>query len=130
MLILGISLILPGLMIRSFVMLLALFVSGVALGVNNVKFVTLFQRMVDPSIKGRFFALMQALISFTFPISFFLFGLLGDIFSSPILCLIQGSGIIAIAGFFFNLSRTQEGKNLSIEVSCETPQSLLSAGNL
>lgn len=100
----GVSLFLPGVVIEKSLYLAALFVVGITIGVNNVKFIALFQAVLEPSVKGRFFAIMQAMISFTFPISYFLFGFLGDYFSPTLLCIIQGIGITATGAFLFSLS--------------------------
>ncbi len=86
----------------------ALLIAGAALGVNNVKFVAFFQEVVAPEWKGRFFALLQATISFTFPIAYFLFGALTDYVSPPTVCLIQGVGVCALALYFLSLS-AEEG---------------------
>ncbi len=105
--ILGLCLFIPGLLINQFTYMAFLFIAGFALGVNNVKFISLFQKSVKQAIKGRFFALMQALISFTFPISYFLFGLLADFMNPPTVCLIQGFGIMCVAGFFVYLAKNE-----------------------
>jgi MFS family permease len=108
MLLLGASLLLPGVFVNAGLFFAALFCAGCCIGVNNVKFVTLFQERVRPEFKGRFFALMQALLSFTFPAAFFLFGLLAEILPPPQVCLIQALGVLALAGYFLRLSRTKE----------------------
>ncbi|MDD5628276.1 MAG: MFS transporter [Elusimicrobia bacterium] len=105
---LGAALLLPGLFARPWLLGICLFAAGAAVGVNNVKFVTLFQERVRPELKGRFFALMQALLSFTFPAAFFLFGLLAELLAPPRVCLIQAAGVLALSGFFLRLSRTME----------------------
>lgn len=102
----GISLIVPGIIADKFVYMAALFLTGGSIGVNNVKFITLFQETVDPAVKGRFFALMQAMIGFTFPVAYFIFGFLADYASPPNLCLIQGLGSLVLAGYFMRLARS------------------------
>jgi len=97
----------PGFITNIAVYQVALFVGALALGVNNVKFITLFQEVVVPEKKGRFFALMQAAISFTFPISYFLFGWLADLLSPPQVCLLQGAGVMALAIGFSRLAEPQ-----------------------
>jgi len=104
----GLSLSVPGLIVDRTVYLAMLFCAGLSLGINNVKFVSLFQTVVPSEIKGRFFALMQALISFTFPISYFAFGCLADVVSPPRVCLIQGIGIMILSGFFLHLARFED----------------------
>jgi MFS family permease len=102
---LGFCLFAPGLFINILFYIAMLFVAGFFLGINNVKFVSLFQCVVEPSIKGRFFALMNALISFTFPIAYLLFGILADMLTAPRVCVIQGFGVMAIALYFGGLAR-------------------------
>ncbi|GEM_PF-714078 len=108
MLLLGVALVLPGVFVHGGLFGAALFCAGCAVGVNNVKFITLFQERVRPELKGRFFALMQALLSFTFPAAFFLFGLLAEIVAPPKVCLIQAFGVLALSGYFLRLSQTTE----------------------
>jgi hypothetical protein len=74
------------------------------LGINNVKFVTLFQKVVEPSSKGSFFALMSAIISFTFPVAFLLFGALADRLPVTYLCATQGAGIMLVALWYIKIS--------------------------
>lgn len=102
----GVSLFVPGLIVSSPLFAALLFTAGAALGVNNVKFVSLFQSTVPPELKGRFFALMQALLSFTFPAAFFLFGVLADVMAVYRVCLIQGLGLFALSAYFMYLSRS------------------------
>ncbi|HMM59896.1 MAG TPA: hypothetical protein PKC25_07180, partial [Candidatus Rifleibacterium sp.] len=55
-------------------------------------------------IKGRFFPAMQAIIGFSFPIAYLVFGYLGDLLSPDRVCLVQGVGILAVAAWFYSLS--------------------------
>lgn len=109
MLAFGLSLLLPGLIVSLPAYAAFLAAAGFALGLNNVKFVTLFHEIVEPAVKGRFFALMQALIGFSFPVAFLAFGLLGDRLLPSRLCLIQGAGILVIALAFLRLA-AREGE--------------------
>lgn len=104
---LGVCLFFPGLVPNAGFYFVSLAAGGFALGINNVKFVTLFQELVPPANKGRFFASLQATISFTFPVAYFLFGLLLDSMIPPWVCLIQGAGVITVAAYFFRLSLEQ-----------------------
>lgn len=105
----GAALAVPGLVTGRYVYTLALFLIGLSIGVNNVKFITLFQETVEPAIKGRFFALMQAMIGFTFPVAYFIFGLLSDFASPPAICLLQGAGVLALSAYFYRLSGEKFG---------------------
>lgn len=102
----GISLVVPGLIVNTFIYGFFLFVAGMVMGINNVKFMTLFQEIVPSAIKGRFFALMQALISFATPIAYFLFGVLGDLQGPVRSSLIQGTGVLVLASYFYHLKRS------------------------
>ncbi|PKL51168.1 MAG: hypothetical protein CVV42_00995 [Candidatus Riflebacteria bacterium HGW-Riflebacteria-2] len=104
MLIYGGSMILPGLLIDKWGFGLALIFAGASLGITNVKFVTLFQKVVPDQEKGRFFAAMQALISFSFPVAYLVFGYLGDLMTPDRLCLVQSAGIIVVAFWFYHMS--------------------------
>lgn len=97
-------LILPGMLVGAPLLLAALLALGTAMGINNVKFVALFQETVRPEHKGRFFALMQALLSVTFPAAFFLFGLLADRLAPPRVLVVQGLGLLAVAAYFAKLA--------------------------
>ncbi len=103
--VLGFGLFLPGLIINTHFYMAMLFMAGIFLGVNNVKFVSLFQCVVDPAIKGRFFALMNALVSFTFPVAYLLFGVLADLILPSRVALIQGGGVMLVALYFGSLAR-------------------------
>jgi len=103
----------PGLITHVEIYQVALFLGALALGVNNVKFITLFQEIVAPEKKGRFFALMQAAISFTFPISYFLFGWLSDVLSPPQVCLLQGAGVMALAVGFSRLGEVESASQFA-----------------
>ncbi len=100
----GFFLFLPGVFVHMVVYILALFLAGTVLGINNVKFITLFQRVVAPEVRGRFFALMNAIIGFTFPVAFLFFGFLVDHFSVTRLCLLQGTGIMIVALWYLVIS--------------------------
>ena len=88
--------------------LVSLALAGGALGLLNVKIITFFQNIVPEALKGRFFAQLNALTSFTFPMSFFLFGLLTDHLELETVIGIQAVGIVVISLWFFRL--IPEGK--------------------
>ncbi len=104
MLVYGGSMILPGLLINQWGFALALILAGASLGITNVKFVTLFQKVVPEQVKGRFFAAMQAIIGFSFPVAYLVFGYLGDLMTPDRLCLVQSVGVIAVAIWFYHLA--------------------------
>ncbi len=107
----GLALTLPSFWVQTSACGVSLFFVGFFLGVNNVKFISLFQEVVPSEIKGRFFASMQALVSFTIPVAYFIFGAAADWTGPTLLCLIQGIGIATIALYFLHLSKqlTSEG---------------------
>ncbi len=104
MLVFGVCMFIPGIFVNSVAFGIALFFAGMSLGVNNVKFITLFQKVVPDEIKGRFFAAMQAIIGFSFPVAYLVFGYLGDLLSPDRVCLLQGAGILAVSAWFYHLS--------------------------
>lgn len=107
MLVFGLCMFIPAFFVNAPAFGVALFFAGMSLGVNNVKFITLFQKVVAEEIKGRFFAAMQAIIGFSFPIAYLVFGYLGDILSPERLCLVQGVGILVVAVWFYRLSKRE-----------------------
>jgi MFS family permease len=100
----GLALFLPGLWVASWAYAAFLTTAGFALGLNNVKFLTLFQDVVEDSGKGAFFATLGALVSFTFPVAYFSFGILADHIPVTSICLIQGSGVLFLAAWYWHLS--------------------------
>ncbi|MER7859102.1 MFS transporter [Amycolatopsis japonica] len=92
----GLFLAIPGLVVSGSVSLATLALAGFCLGVSNVKFTTLFQTVVPPEAKGRFFAAMMASVTATFPVAFLVFGAIGDAASPRLLCLIQAAGLLLI----------------------------------
>ncbi|MBI4800930.1 MAG: MFS transporter, partial [Elusimicrobia bacterium] len=102
---LGLCLALPGLVIHATFYAAMLFTAGAVLGINNVKFMTFFQQTVSREIKGRFFSIMQAMISFTFPLAYLLFGLLAARLAPPKICLVQGLGVMCLAFYFLALRK-------------------------
>ncbi|MFF4603057.1 MFS transporter [Streptomyces sp. NPDC001339] len=75
----------------------ALVVAGWCVGAIGVRFVALFQRLVPAEDKPGFFAMMQALLGATFPLSSLVFGALGDHLSPQVLCLLQAVGLVPVA---------------------------------
>ena len=107
MLVSSVAHVFPGLIVDFKVFAASLFVSGLTVGLNNVKFVTMFQKIVPQEVKGSFFARMQAIISFTFPIAYLSFGFLSDVIKTPHLCLIQSVGIFFTALWFARLIKKE-----------------------
>ncbi len=103
MLVSGLAHLLPWLVVDFKVFATALFISGITVGINNVKFVTMFQHIVADEIKGSFFARMQAIVSFSFPIAYLSFCFLSDHIKTPTLCLVQSVGIFITALWFARL---------------------------
>ncbi|MDX8031152.1 MFS transporter [Lentzea sp. BCCO 10_0856] len=101
----GVFLAVPGAVVSLPVYVVALVLSGFCLGVCNVKFMTLFQQIVPPAAKGRFFAALTAVLSFTFPVAFLSFGVFGDLLGAQVLVVVQGVGLLALGAV---LSRVKE----------------------
>ncbi|MEV0445504.1 MFS transporter [Streptomyces spectabilis] len=106
----ALALALPGIAPSAAVALAALGLAGWCLGVIGVRFVALFQRSVPAADKPGFFAVMQALLGATFPLSSLLFGALGDRLDARWLCLVQGVGLLPVAAALFLLGRHGRAK--------------------
>lgn len=98
----------PSLLINQFFYGACLTGAGFALGAMNVRMVSLFQQMILNEHKGRFFALLQALVSFAIPFGYFTFAALSDVLDIRLLCVIQGLGVGVLAIFFLNFNRFQD----------------------
>ncbi|MER7757354.1 MFS transporter [Kitasatospora sp. NPDC097643] len=88
---------LPGLAGGRIPAVAAMAVAGWCVGVIGVRFVALFQRLVPAEDRPGFFAVMQALLGATFPVSSLVFGLLGDHLPARTLCLVQALGVLPVA---------------------------------
>jgi hypothetical protein len=95
----------PGLLADRPAAVCALIVAGWCVGVIGVRFVALFQRLVPAADKPGFFAMMQALLGATFPLSSLVFGALGDHLSPQTLCLVQAVGLVPLAAALWGLGR-------------------------
>ncbi|MEU9478031.1 MFS transporter [Streptomyces sp. NPDC048191] len=91
------ALALPGLVTGHAAALASMAVAGWCVGVIGVRFVALFQRLVPAADKPGFFAVMQAVLGATFPVSSLVFGALGDHLAAGTLCLAQGAGLVPVA---------------------------------
>ncbi|AOR36654.1 MFS transporter [Streptomyces fodineus] len=91
------ALALPGLVAGHAAALASMAVAGWCVGVIGVRFVALFQRLVPAEDKPGFFAVMQAVLGATFPVSSLVFGALGDHLPARTLCLAQGAGLVPVA---------------------------------
>jgi predicted MFS family arabinose efflux permease len=87
---------LPGLLAGSGAAVISMAVVGWCGGVIGVRFVALFQRLVPANDKPNFFAVMQALLGATFPVSTLVFGALGDHLTARTLCLAQCTGLVPV----------------------------------
>jgi hypothetical protein len=105
--ILGLGLLLPGLVVNQYFYMGCLFVAGMALGINNVKFIALFQQMVAPEMKGRFFAVLQATVGMTYPLAYAVFGFMTRWVPATTVCVIQGAGAMLVASYFLTLRQEE-----------------------
>ncbi|MFI6097097.1 MFS transporter [Lentzea sp. NPDC051213] len=101
----GVFLAVPGVVVSLPIYVVALALSGFCLGVCNVKFMTLFQQIVPAASKGRFFAALTAVLSFTYPVAFLSFGVFGDLLGAQVLVVAQGVGLLALGAV---LARVRE----------------------
>ncbi len=82
-------------------------VVGMALGINNARFVLLFQKEVADHEKGRFFSILSAVLGFTFPVAYLLFGVLVDLIPVTTVMVVQGLGTVVMAFYFLWIQNTQ-----------------------
>lgn len=121
----GAFLSLPAIMIHKVFYGFCLAGAGFSLGAMNVRMISLFQEIIPNTQKGRFFALLQALISFAIPIGYFTFAALSDVLETRYLCLLQGGGVILLSVFFVTYSKHRDellsykNANLDLETSNE-----------
>lgn len=99
--------------------LVALFFLGGCFTAVNVAVLTLFQRTVDPEMKGRFFALVEVLSFALIPIAMATAGALADKISIPAVYQICGAGTIWLTWRF---SRIEGLATLDCEPVQETEQ--------
>ncbi|MEU2715600.1 MFS transporter [Streptomyces sp. NPDC007205] len=101
---------LPGLLAGHAAAVVSMAVAGWCVGVIGVRFVALFQRLVPAADKPGFFAVMQALLGATFPVSSLVFGALGDHLAARTLCLVQGAGLVPVALALWWLGRRSDAE--------------------
>jgi len=101
----GLLLFSSGIIIHTIYFTSVLLIMGLLLGIINVKIIDYFQQNVLESYRGRFFAILQAVITFTFPIAYFLFGHLIDYIQINKICMIQASGLVVIGIYFYFLDK-------------------------
>ncbi|MFB7633522.1 MFS transporter [Streptomyces sp. NPDC056149] len=119
----------PGLLADRSAAVCALIVAGWCVGVIGVRFVALFQRLVPAADKPGFFAMMQALLGATFPLSSLVFGALGDHLSPQTLCLVQAVGLVPLAAALWWLGRrTTTPQDATVEAATTAPAPAAVAG--
>ncbi len=99
----GVSLTIPGFIVNTWVYMISLFLVGLSVGTMNVRIVTYFQLNVKDHLKGRFFSVLKATVSFLTPVGYAVFGLLSISFSPEALTKFQGLGVVVISSYFFYL---------------------------
>lgn len=90
----------PSLVIGSSAYFAFVFLQGFAFSFVPVRFIALFQAGLPNEVKGRFFALLSAMLSFALPISQLGAGLLADVMPISRLCLLQGLGALLVSAYF------------------------------
>lgn len=100
---------------------LALFGLGTFLGVNNVRFLSWFQRTVADGVKGRFFAMMQALVGGLTPIGYAFFGWLMDNGGSRTTIIVQVAGLWIVALALLTSTLLAHRKSATGPASLEVP---------
>ncbi|OFZ26274.1 MAG: hypothetical protein A2381_19085 [Bdellovibrionales bacterium RIFOXYB1_FULL_37_110] len=101
----GLMLFASGMIIHTLFFITILLWIGLLLGIINVKIIDYFQRNVNEAYRGRFFAILQAVITFTFPIAYFLFGHLIDHILINQICMIQATGLLFVGIYFYLLGK-------------------------
>ncbi len=96
---LAVGLAAPGVFVNAYFFFAMAFLQGAAFAFIPVRFIGLFQQGLPLESKGRFFALMSALLSATPPLSQFVAGILADQVPITTLCLMQGAGAVLMAVF-------------------------------
>ncbi|MFF1641691.1 MFS transporter [Streptomyces sp. NPDC058251] len=102
------ALALPGVFAWHATAFVTMTVVGWCVGVIGVRFIALFQRLLPADDKPGFFAVMQAMLGATFPVSSLVFGALGDHLTARTLCLIQGAGVVPVAAALWWLGGRHE----------------------
>ena len=100
---LGAGLALPAFFQSSWFYGLSLFSACFVLGAMNVRFMRFFHSQVPAEQKGRFFAVFSAIIGSMTPLGFTLFSFLSGAVSVPVICMIQGAGVITASIYFLYL---------------------------
>ncbi|MEU4118513.1 MFS transporter [Kitasatospora sp. NPDC028055] len=111
---------LPGLAVGQAPAVGAMAVAGWCVGVIGVRFVALFQRLVPAEDRPGFFAVMQALLGATFPVSSLAFGLLGDHLPARTLCLVQAVGVLPVAAALWWTGRREPAPATATAISPTT----------
>ncbi|MFF4815197.1 MFS transporter [Kitasatospora sp. NPDC001309] len=111
---------LPGLAVGQAPAVGAMAVAGWCVGVIGVRFVALFQRLVPAEDRPGFFAVMQALLGATFPVSSLAFGLLGDHLPARTLCLVQAVGVLPVAAALWWTGRREPAPATTPATSTDT----------
>ncbi len=93
----ALGMVLFGLPQNEYIMLGALFLAGLGLGTVNATAPALFQKVVPPEVKGRFFAILTAVCYAVMPLAFVLFGFLNGLISLRILLVLNGGGAFLLA---------------------------------
>jgi len=106
---LAIGLLAPGIIVDARFFFAMALLQGTAFAFIPVRFVSLFQQGLELQSKGRFFALMSAVLSATPPISQFVAGALADVVPITTLCLLQGAGALAMSVFFLKVETVERG---------------------
>lgn len=84
------------------------FLIGLAVAGININMSMVFQRMVIPEMKGRFFALVGVITSCSFPLAFLWVGILAQKTSVPLAYLVCGIGLILVLAYIASIRGLSE----------------------
>jgi len=94
--------------------LLALFVSGMAVAVVNALALSVFQETVPYELKGRFFSLLNTVCFAVLPLTFLLNGALAEAVRLPVLIVCNGLGTILLSVIILFLPRLRDNVGQSV----------------
>ncbi|MGL5051104.1 MAG: MFS transporter [Fusobacteriaceae bacterium] len=89
------------------ILILSMFISGLAFGILDVTALTYFQKNVPEKIRGKIMGLVTGIVKLIMPLAFFISGKLTDLYS-PFASIFLGGGIIFIT-LISSIFRINEG---------------------
>jgi len=113
-LVLAVGLGAPGVLVSTPAYFAMIFLQGLAFSLMPVRFISLFHQKIPNEMKGRFFALMGAVLTAAQPICHFAAGALIDQVPVTTVCVIQGTLMLFVT-LYFLLPRPSAAARISLE---------------